>query len=111
MGNVKNEKPKNGTTLITGFLREQSLHSDERSFDWESIDAERLRELIGMVTNRGGAIRFGYSRDGNAGSIGIYYGSGRDTLYIRPGDNGEDAFQLIEGYFAEKPVTGGKSPE
>lgn len=80
-------------------------------FDWGSVDCERLRQIIGLVTSRGGAIRFGYSRDGQAGSIGIYYGDARDTIWHRPSENIEVAFQRIESTFNEFKYTGGKSPD
>lgn len=81
------------------------------SFDWISVDTGRLQEIIGIVTARGGAIRLGYSRDGSAGSIGLYYGDNRDTLYIRPNGDVEEVFGLIERTFKAFPLTGGKAPK
>lgn len=40
--------------------------------DWHGIDGDLLRTLIATVTSHGGAIRFGYSRDGGAYSVGVY---------------------------------------
>ena len=46
---------------------------------------------MGLV---GGAIRFGYTRDGGAYAVGLYYGGETCTEYIRPGEDVEQA--LIE---------------
>lgn len=107
MGRDKHEDPK--------FNRGKSLFSDGTSddaskWDWGGEDADVLRKLIELVTGRGGAIRFGYSRDGSAGSLGIYYGDSRDTLWIRPGDSSGEIYQRIAAIFEKLPVTGGKAP-
>lgn len=75
-------------------------------FDWATIDSARIAELVCIVTGRGGAIRFGYTRDGGAGSIGLYYGDQRDTLYIRPSQDAEEVMGLIERTFENLPKIG-----
>lgn len=110
MGRDKNEMRKY-ESFSTGFIRKKSNGHETKSFTWDAIGADRLWELIQLVTSRGGAIRFGYSRDGNAGSIGVYYGDNRDTLYIRPDGDPEESFRLIEVTFEEYPNSGGKSPD
>lgn len=110
MGNEKNKGQKNGSGTSTRLFDRDARDPIENSFSWDSVDPKRLGELIGMVTVRGGAIRFGYSRDGNAGSIGVYYGEARDTVYIRPTDNPEDTFSFIERFFESKGITGGRAP-
>lgn len=40
--------------------------------DWGGVDSELLRAVISSVTLGGGAIRFGYTKDGGAYAIGIY---------------------------------------
>lgn len=98
--------------LHTGKLFDTGSNGGEASaFDWGSVDPSRLSEIIQLVTSRGGAIRFGYTRDGNAGSIGVYYGDQRDTVYIRPNGDSEESLGLIERTFSNKPRTGGKVPE
>ena len=52
--------------------------------DWDGSNAELLRSVIGTVTKGGGAIRFGYSRDGGAYSVGIY-GDGEPFSEYLPG--------------------------
>lgn len=107
MGQDKNERRKVSTTK--SIFKPNGSAGD--GFDWGSVDGDRLRKLIGLVAGRGGAIRFGYSRDGQAGSIGIYYGDSRDTLWIRPNEDIDATFERIEATFESFPYTGGKSPE
>lgn len=108
MGTDKREKQSNSKRK--GFLNGNNSNATTASWDWNDIDPGRLHGLVNLVTSRGGAIRFGYSRDGNAGSIGVYYGEDRDTVYLRPGTDGEDALKLIESTFEALPDTRGKQP-
>lgn len=55
--------------------------------DWSSADSKTLLDLIAAVTGRGGAVRFGYTRDGGAYSLGLYYGTESTTEYCRPGED------------------------
>jgi hypothetical protein len=58
--------------------------------DWASVNGELLAAVIGIVAKNGGALRFGYTRDGGAYSVGIY-GDGEKpyTDYIRPTEDVE----------------------
>lgn len=80
-------------------------------YNWGEQDCGYILRIIELVTSRGGAIRFGYTRDGGAGSVGVYYGEERDTVYIRPNQNLEEALGVIERAFENFPMTNGKSPE
>lgn len=59
--------------------------------DWGSVSAERIVYAIAVVAARGGALRFGYTRDGGAYAIGIYLGNDHYTEYVRPSED-------IDGY-------------
>lgn len=50
--------------------------------NWENADAEIIRDLIVSAGAAGGAVRFGYSRDRGAYSLGVYVGSERETQYL-----------------------------
>jgi len=54
--------------------------------DWASVDADAIRNAISAVGSIGGALRFGYTRDGGCYAVGIY---GLETQpyteYPRPG--------------------------
>lgn len=68
---------------------------DTRGADWGEADPAILAYCIGVVAKQGGALRFGYSRDGGAFSIGIY-GDGEQpyTEYVRPSES-------IDGFLRE----------
>jgi hypothetical protein len=59
--------------------------------DWQNADAELLRNVIATVAAAGGAIRFGYTRDGGAFAVGIYENGNMKTEYLPPDDD-------MEGY-------------
>lgn len=40
--------------------------------DWSAVNGQLLQQVIANVTSDGGAIRFGYSRDGGTYAVGIY---------------------------------------
>lgn len=53
--------------------------------DWGGVRVELLRQVVAAVTATGGAVRFGYTRDGGAYSVGIY-GDGKPYTEFCPGD-------------------------
>ena len=55
--------------------------------DWNSVDAGLLQQAIATVAEGGGAIRFGYTRDGGAYAIGILGDGDPYTEYLRPSDD------------------------
>lgn len=55
--------------------------------DWGGIDAESIRRIVSAITKIGGAVRFGYSKDGGAYSVGIY-GDGKPFTEFHPEDEG-----------------------
>lgn len=75
-GNSDNVRPKRAAI----FTRDPA--------NWETVPADAIRDCIVQISGIGGAVRFGYSRDGGAYSIGVY---GLDTQpftdYLRPGDD------------------------
>jgi len=55
--------------------------------DWGTVTPEVIHTLVASVTAIGGAVRFGYSRDGGAYSIGILGDGEPYTEYFRPNDD------------------------
>lgn len=65
--------------------------------DWETVDAALVLRAIGIVSRQGGALRFGYTRDGGAYAIGVMGDGEPYTEYLRPSDDvGEYLRILIE---------------
>jgi len=62
--------------------------------DWGSASPQKVMEAIQAVTKNGFAIRFGYTRDGGAYSIGIVGDGDPFTEYVRPT---EDIDLYLEG--------------
>lgn len=69
--------------------RAKRAYSPRReSADWSSVNAEDIRHAVSAVGSIGGALRFGYSRDGGAYAVGVYgLESEPYTDYLRPGDD------------------------
>jgi hypothetical protein len=55
--------------------------------DWSSADATAIREAIVSAAATGGAVRFGYSRDGGAYAIGIYGDGEPYTEFVKPAED------------------------
>lgn len=68
--------------------------------DWDRVDAEQLRSTVGAMTQAGGALRCGVTRDGGAYSLGIY-GDGPEayTVYVRPNENLDEVLAELEQLF------------
>lgn len=62
--------------------------------DWRGVDTERLAHAIATITIAGGAVRFGYTADGGAYSIGLYGDGEPYTEYVRPAED-------IDAYIAD----------
>lgn len=63
--------------------------------DWSGVDADAIRTAIGSVANSGGALRFGYTRDGGAYAIGVFGDGDPYTEYLRPSDDIERYLQEL----------------
>lgn len=111
MGNDPKKKGSGSNGNGKGLFHGNDLQNVGEGFDWSSVEAGHITELVNVVTSRGGAIRFGYTRDGGAGSIGVYYSDQRDTVYIRPGEDFQAATDIILRTFENLPNTKGRSPE
>lgn len=65
--------------------------------DWQSADANLVLRLVCVVGVVSGAVRFGYTRDGGAYSIGIYLGADSKTYYCNNAEGINDELErLIE---------------
>ncbi len=67
-----------------GSIRKRLTHDVA---DWAGANPQLLVDVVEIVAVRGGALRFGYTTDGGAYSIGIY-GDGKPyTEYVRPAED------------------------
>jgi len=67
--------------------------------DWANADAALVLQLVCAVAVEGGAVRYGYTRDGGAYSIGLYLGDDSKTYYCNEADGINDEIrELIEEF-------------
>ena len=67
--------------------------------DWANASADLLLRLVCVVAVEGGAVRYGYTRDGGAYSIGIYLGADSKTYYCNEKDGVDDKLKELIEYF------------
>jgi len=68
--------------------KSRGLRSSSRGItDWGNASAELVVRAIERASFTGGALRFGYSRDGGAYSIGIYGDGDPYTTYLKPNED------------------------
>lgn len=66
----------------------RAYHQRTEPADWAGVESEAIRSAIAALGSIGGALRFGYTRDGGAYAIGVYgLESQPYTDYLRPGDD------------------------
>lgn len=58
--------------------------------DWSTADPQLLCATVVAISHLGGAIRFGYTRDGGAYAVGIYGDGEYRNEYIRPDEDIND---------------------
>lgn len=91
---VKNTSGKGEAGKQHGFNRRGGVTAD-----WANATAENLRTAIQSASARHGALRFGYTSDGGAYSIGIYGDGEPYTEYIRPSDDIDQFLCDLAQYF------------
>jgi len=88
--------------------------------DWGNAKPDTLQRAIAVAAGTGGAIRFGYSRDGGAYAVGIYGDGEPYTEFVRPDEDIdvflEDVISLYESLADDIAVNGdvkrrGKKPD
>jgi hypothetical protein len=106
MGTDKHEE------AAPGFRRPKDRAVAEGIADWENANAELLRKLIATAGRKHSALRFGYTRDGGAYSVGVYAGTEYFTDYIRPSEEIDLYLQeLLESFEEFVPQNGNSTPQ
>lgn len=96
--NRKDDKRK--AAELKRKLRDRSSASGAVA-DWAQCDGMLLAKFIATVAVDGGAVRFGYTRDGGAYAVGVYGDGEPYTLYISPNEDINDWLrESIEDYQA-----------
>lgn len=55
--------------------------------DWATVDSEKIKAAIAAASSNGGALRFGYTRDGGAYALGILGDGDPYTIYCGSSDD------------------------
>jgi len=63
--------------------------------DWQTADPGLVLSVIERAAITGGAVRFGYSRDGGAYAIGIYGDGDPYTEYCKPSEDLNEFLTLV----------------
>jgi len=101
MGDKKSEKKERSRRIKERFTATAS---------WHDANSELVLRAIAAAAADGGALRFGYTRDGGAFCIGVYGDGEPYNLYAKPGDADglnitlQDIIDGFEGTSSE-PVT------
>lgn len=67
--------------------------------NWLMVHGEAILVAVAAVAKQGGALRFGYTRDGGAYSIGVYGDGDPYTDYIKPDESVEEyLYALAESW-------------
>ncbi len=85
MGNDRAEQQKRRTPpkAATGKKRiGQGGGETGAVADWRNVNPDVLVWFVELATRDDCAVRFGYSRDGGAYSLGIYADGASETLYL-----------------------------
>lgn len=69
--------------------------------NWETVDRDLLVAAIVAAADSGGALRFGYSRDGGAYAVGIYGDGEPYTEFVRPSESMSDFLRELETLFLD----------
>ena len=81
MGHDKN-RPESQLARKLGSRKEPGMVAD-----YGSVDSKNLQRCIAAIAKVGGALRFGYTRDGGAYAVGVYYSGETETVYIKPSED------------------------
>jgi len=95
----KRSKGKRGSVDNAGRLKKLLTGSGQQTgkADWSAADPRWLAGVVHVVTRLGGAVSFGYSRDGGAYSVSIMLDGDRETLWF---NGGADIDAELEGVYA-----------
>lgn len=67
--------------------------------DWRNANPDTALRLVCAVASQGGAVRYGYTRDGGAYSIGIYMGEDSKTYYCNEAEGINEQLTELAEYF------------
>jgi len=103
MGDKKQEKKEQKRRVRERFTAKAS---------WHDANSELVVRAIAAASSDGGALRFGYTRDGGAFCVGVYGDGEAYNLYSKPDDPAALNIMLqdiIDGFEGGQPTPVGKT--
>lgn len=94
----KSGEAPNGTAQYLAWFKDKQ--KSDVAADWTAVDGRWLSTAAAAIGLLGGAIRFGYTRDGGAYAIGLYVGDEHHTQYLKPDENVEEFLKSVIEQFA-----------
>lgn len=76
--------------------------------NWRDVDCGLLHDVIQTVALAGGALRFGFTRDGGAYAVGVYGDGEPYTVYCSPHESIDDVLRSIRDGF---DIIGNSAPK
>lgn len=90
-----------------GLLEKLDLQAGNSAIaEWSNADPDKLVRAITATALAGGALRFGYTRDGGAYSLGVYGDGDPYTIYVKPTEDIDAVLDSTTAYFREMVETG-----
>jgi hypothetical protein len=97
-----------------GAMKEQKINKKHRRATsspstpkqratWAGAPAELLWLVVKNITESGGAVRFGLTRDGGAYAVGIYDNGEHETEYLKPSDDLRAYLEELAAAFEDQP--------
>lgn len=96
-GTVKASGKGRGSVNNTRRLEAFSQRGGGGQADWGGCDPLKLQEVVVAITELGGAITLGLSRDGGAHSLTLLLDGGRETLWFNGNADLSDELDSVLG--------------
>lgn len=100
--NQSAEQPRTPSAGLSAF-QERRKRGTFDSADYASADGGLVTAAINAVASRGGAVRFGFTRDGGAYAIGVYMDGDSFTDYVKPSEDIDEYLRQFIDTWAEVP--------
>lgn len=97
--------------LDAGKKKKQFKGSNSGSADWQAVTPAILVAAIAAVARAGGALRFGYSRDGGVFALGVMGDGEPYTLWERDPAQLDITLGELTEYFTDMVKTTDVTPE
>lgn len=95
------KKGKRGSVRNDKRLEALSRRRTATGADWLGCDAERIQAVVHRITELGGAVTFGTSRDGGAYSVSLMLDGERETLWFNGDADVDGELQAIDDTLKE----------